>query len=95
MKFVGVRDFRNQSSKIWNELKQEKEFVITCNGKPLAILSSVSEDNLEEIIKAFRSARALCAVTEIQKKSQENKKNKITLQEINEEIRKTRKKRVQ
>ena len=95
MKFVGVRDFRNQSFKIWKELKQEKELVITCNGKPLAILSSVSEDNLEEILKVFRFMRALCAVTEIQKESQESKKNKITLQEINEEIKKTRKKRVQ
>ncbi len=47
MKFIAVRDFRTRSSKIWQELAEEKELVITSNGKPIAILSAVSEDNLE------------------------------------------------
>jgi antitoxin (DNA-binding transcriptional repressor) of toxin-antitoxin stability system len=42
MRFVTVREFRGKSAKIWSELAQEKEMVITSRGKPIAILSSVS-----------------------------------------------------
>ena len=86
MKFVGIRDFRNKSAKVWEELNIEKEIIITSNGKPIAILSSTSEKNLEENLSAFRRSRAIKAVTELQKKSVEKGTDKITLDEINTEI---------
>lgn len=90
MKFIAVRDFRTRSSKVWQELAKEKEMVITSNGKPIAIISSVSENNLEESLSAFRRARAISAVAEIQKKSVELGTDKTTLDEINQEIRAVR-----
>lgn len=90
MRFVAVRDFRTRSSKVWQELSREKEMVITSNGKPIAIISSVSENNLEESLSAFRRARAIAAVTDLQKRSVETHTDKITLDEINQEIRAVR-----
>jgi len=90
MKFIAVRDFRTRSSKIWQELSKEKEMVITSNGKPIAVISSVSEDNLEESLSAFRRARAVNAVTKIQNRSMELGTDKITLDEVNQEIRAVR-----
>ncbi len=95
MKFIGIRDLRNKSAKVWEELNKEKEIIITSNGKPIAILSSVTEENLEENLKAFRQIRAISAVTELQTKSIENGLDKLTLDQINSEIRAERKKRVQ
>ena len=42
MRFVSVRDLRGNSAQVWRLLADEKEMVITSNGKPVAILSSVS-----------------------------------------------------
>jgi hypothetical protein len=43
--------------------------VVTNNGRPVAILSSVSEDNVEESLVAIRQARAMAAVARLQVRS--------------------------
>ncbi len=91
MKFVGIRDFRNRSAKIWDELNREKEIIITSNGKPVAILSSVSEENLEENLTAFRRARAITAVSALQRESIKKGTDSLTLDDINAEINASRK----
>ena len=93
MKFIGVRDFRNKSSKIWDELNKEKEIIITSNGKPVAILSAVSEGNLEEKLSAFRRARAISAVTALQRNSAQMGTDGISTEDINSEIKAERNKR--
>jgi len=93
MKFIGIRDFRNKSSKIWDELNKEKEMIITFNGKPVAILSAVSEGNLEENLSAFRRVRAINAVTALQRSSVKMGTDKLTIEEINSEIKAERNKR--
>ena len=95
MKFIGVRDFRNKSAKVWEELDREKELVVTSNGRPIAILAAVSEENLEENLKVFRRTRAVSAVSELQRKSLERGMDKITLDQINKEIQDEREKRSQ
>ena len=91
MRFIGVRDLRNRSSKIWKELQKEKEIVITSNGKPIAILSSTSERDLEENIATIRQARAIRAVTSMQIRSVELGTNTLTDEEVKDEIKAVRK----
>ena len=59
MKFVSVRDLRGKSAQLWKALSDEREMIITSNGRPIAILAAVSESNLEESLTAFRQARAV------------------------------------
>lgn len=95
MKFLTVRDLRNKSSQIWQDLKYEQEMVITNNGRPVAILSSISDENFEVSLNSIRRARAIEAMSSIQKVSVRQTSNKISLDEINKEIdavRKSRKK---
>ena len=64
--------------------------------KPIAIVTAVSENNLEESLNAIRRAKALYAVTQTQAKSLGAGRDSITLDEINKEItavRETRKKK--
>ena len=57
MRFLSVRDFRDKSAQIWKYLPDEREMIITSNGRPIAILAAISESNFEESLKAFRQAR--------------------------------------
>ena len=93
MKFLSVRDLKTKSSQVWKDLPDQKDMVITSNGRPIAILSSINENNLEQILSAFRQARAIEAVTSIQYESVRKGTDKITLEEINNEIRSVRSKR--
>jgi antitoxin (DNA-binding transcriptional repressor) of toxin-antitoxin stability system len=93
MKFVSVRDLRGKSAQLWKELPEEREMVITSNGRPIAILSAISESNLEESLAALRQARAVKAVASLQRRSVEQGTDRISMGEINAEIKAVRKKR--
>ena len=91
MKFLTVRDLRSKSSQIWKELRNEQEMIITNNGRPVAILSSIDDNNFEKSLNSIRRARAVEAVSSLQKESINQKTNKISLDEINQEIKTVRK----
>ncbi len=93
MKFLSVRDLRGKSAEIWKELPNEREMIITSNGRPIAILAAINESNLEESLAAFRRARAIEAVASLQRQSADKGTDKITMDEIDAEIRIVRKKR--
>lgn len=83
MKFLSVRDLKTKSSKVWKELEGQKEMIVTSNGRPIALLSSVNENNLEQVLTAFRRARATNAVASIQYESSQKGTDKISLDGIN------------
>ena len=93
MKFLSVRDLRGKSAQIWKELPQEKEMVVTNNGRPVAILSATDESSFEESLTALRRSRAIDGVTTIQRSSVKKGRDKLSLEEINREIKSVRKKR--
>ncbi len=90
MKFVSVRDLRGRSAEIWRELPEEREMVVTSNGRPIAILATVNESNLEESLAAFRQARAIEAVSSMQRRSVAGGTDAISAEEIEAEIAATR-----
>jgi len=90
MKFVTVRDLRLKAAQVWKQLQKEKEMVITSNGKPIALLSGIKEDNLESSLSALRRSRAVMAINNIQNRSVRKGKDKISTSEIDDEIRAVR-----
>ena len=93
MKFLSVRDLKTKSSQVWKELAEQKEMIVTSNGRPIALLSSINENNLEQVLTAFRRARATNAVASIQYESTQKGTDKISMDEINAEIGAVRSKR--
>lgn len=93
MRFLSVRDLRSKSAQIWQDLPQERELIITSNGRPIAILAAINESNLEESLSAFRQARAVEAVASLQCRSANQGTDKLTIDEIDAEIRAVRKNR--
>lgn len=93
MRFISVRDLRSKSAQVWRQLAEEKELVVTSNGRPIAILSAVQEDRLEETLAAIRRARAMAAVDAMQQRALKMGLDTMTLEEINaiiEEVRRER-----
>ena len=93
MKFLSVRDLKTKSSQVWKELAGQKEMIVTSNGRPIALLSSINENNLEQVLIAFRRARATNAVASIQYESTQKGTDKISMDEIDAEIGAVRSKR--
>ena len=83
MKFVTVRDFRTSPASIWKKLPSEREMVITNNGKPIALLTPLNDETLEETISAFRKAKAINAARKMQEISVSLGNDKMALEEIN------------
>ena len=93
MKFISVRDLRSKSAQVWKELPEEREMIITSNGRPIAIIAATKDSDLETSLSAFRQARAVEAVASLQRRSVEMGNDKITMDEIDAEIKAVRKKR--
>jgi len=86
MKFLSVRDLRDKSSEVWKGLESEREMVVTDNGRPIAILSPVTEETFEETLAAIRRSRAMAAVAELQRSSVQQGTDSLTAEEIDVEI---------
>ena len=92
MKFVTVRDFRTSPAAIWKKLPSEREMIITNNGKPIALLTPLTDDTMEDTVSAVRRAKAINAVKKMQEISFSLGNDKMTLDEINVIIKDVRKK---
>ena len=66
---------------------------MTSNGRPIAILSAVDEGNLEESLEAIRCAKAVQAVETMQAGSRKAGLDKLSIKEIDAEIKAVRRSR--
>ena len=90
MKFLSVRDLRSNSARVWRELRDEKEMVITSNGRPVAVLTAVDESNVEQSLAAWRRVRATQAIADIQHESAQKGTDRMSMSDIDSEIKKVR-----
>ena len=91
MKFVTVRELRGRTSELWNELARQRELVVTSNGKPVAILSATDGESLEASLRNIRRCRAADALSGLQRDSVRRGLDRLTMDEIDEEIQAVRK----
>ncbi len=93
MKFVTVRDFRIKPGTVWSNLEKKEEVVITSNGKPIALLTGVSDVTFDETLRALRRAKAELAVSRMRQSAEKKGLSGLTPKEIEAEIAAARKKR--
>jgi len=93
MRFVAVRDLRLKPGQVWERLDREREIILTSNGKPIALLTRISEEDFEKSVAAVRRARALMAMEEMQRASLTAGKNRISDAEIETEVKAARRSR--
>ena len=90
MKFITVRDLRTRPASVWVDLKKEQELIITNNGKPIALLTPLDEERLEDLLGAVRKARASEALRSMRETSAQKGTSTMSMDEINREIKKYR-----
>jgi prevent-host-death family protein len=90
MNLITVRDLRNRPGVVWKRLARQQELIITSNGRPVALLTPIDEDDVEKTLAAIRRARALAAVSRIRESAAAAGVDQMTMDEIDEEIHKVR-----
>lgn len=90
MKFVSSRELRINPGEVWKKLRQEKDLVITSNGKPVGVLTFADEDSLEDVLATLRQGRALAAATKIRRAAAAQGLNKMTQKNIEKVIQESR-----
>ncbi len=93
MKFVTVRDFRIRPAEVWKNLEKDEEVIITSNGKPIAMLTGISDVTFDETIKVFRRAKAELAVSRMRKTAMKKGLTGLSREEIEAEIKSVRRAR--
>ncbi|MGH9369110.1 MAG: type II toxin-antitoxin system Phd/YefM family antitoxin [Thermoanaerobaculia bacterium] len=93
MKTLSVRDFRTRPAQARRLIGKEGQAVLASNGKPFALVLSVTEDTLDGTVVAVRRARALQAMEALQRRSLEQGKSRMTLAEINRIVNDARRRR--
>jgi PHD/YefM family antitoxin component YafN of YafNO toxin-antitoxin module len=91
MKFVAARVLRINPGEVWRLLEQEKDLVITSNGKPVGVLTLADEDSLEDVLATLRQGRAQAAVAEIRRAAAGQGLDRLTRRRVQEIVQKTRK----
>lgn len=93
MKFISIRDLRENTARIRKDLDAEGEVVVTANGRPFAVMTRVKPDKLEEEILAIRRARAATAISRIRLKAKAKGLDRLTMEQIDAIIAEARRKR--
>ena len=86
MDFVTVRELRAESGKVWEKIAAGEEIVITRNGKPFAIMAPTQPSEVEDKLRALRAASFSRLLAEQHKRSVALGLDKMTLDQINDEV---------
>jgi len=90
MKFMTVREFRGKTGMVRESLKQDEEIILTKSGKPFALVSMIHPELLDKELLAVRRARAKVGLERIQSDSARAGTSKMTIAEIDNIIRDSR-----
>jgi hypothetical protein len=90
MKFISSRELRINPGAVWKLLRENRDLVITSNGKPVGVLTFVEEDSLEEVLATLRQGRAQSAATNIRQAAVAKGLDKLTDKRIQDIVRKSR-----
>lgn len=91
MKFASIRDLKINASEVIKKVEEDEDIIVTKRGKPVALMVQVSEDEVTELIRFIRSIKFQRSLHKIWKHSEEHGLDKMTDEDIEEEIRSARK----
>jgi antitoxin (DNA-binding transcriptional repressor) of toxin-antitoxin stability system len=86
LRLISIRDLRSQTRRIGEWLFAAEEVVVTSNGKPIAILSPVTEDTVDVELRAQRQARAFRAFNRLQELSRQSGVDRVSEEDSEHEI---------
>lgn len=90
MRYISIRDLRNQSGLIQRTVAEES-VTLTSNGRPFALVLGLEEsEDPGELERLIRQARFQSAISRVRKRSRETGLDQLSEEEVEEEIRQAR-----
>lgn len=86
MDYVTVRELREQSGAIWQRIEAGEEFVVTRNGKPIALLMHTEPGEVEQALRAHRAARFGAVLKRLQDQARASGASQLSDDDIQAEI---------
>lgn len=93
MQFASIRDFRLNAAAILGRMGGKENVIVTRRGKPVALLVPATEGMLEDLLRAVQGARLRAAVEEARREARQAGADRMSMAEINAEIRRVRRSR--
>lgn len=93
MRYITMQALRGDQAEIRRQLSKERDLIVTSRGKPIAILTAVSEEDLKTSLAAIRRARGLAAMKSMQDTSRRLGTHRMSMKEIDAEIAAARRER--
>lgn len=93
MRFVTIRDLRGNTARLRKDLREDREIVLTANGRPFALMTPVEPDTVEEELLAIRRARAQAALSRIRAKAKADGLDRTSAADVDAVIAKVRRER--
>jgi antitoxin (DNA-binding transcriptional repressor) of toxin-antitoxin stability system len=93
MKTVTIRDFRTRPKHVQDALKQERQAVLTANGRPVALMIAVDAGTVDQTLETLRRARGLEALRALRLESRDRGLDRMSRASVDEIITKARRAR--
>lgn len=90
MQFVPYRDLQTATSTLLKKLISEGELVLTVDNKPFAVIISLGDESVEDVLPMVSRLRAQMAARSIRSQAHKDGLNRINLKEINALVKRTR-----
>lgn len=91
MKLIAISELK-QPRRLKQRLQQEKELLLTSDGRPVAMLLNVeTAEDPEKFLQSIRDARSRMALSRVREAARESGASRMTLEQINQEISAARK----
>jgi len=90
MQFVPYRTLRNEPTTLRKKLASEGELVVTMDNKPFAVMISLGDENVQDILLMVSRLRAQMAVRAIRSQARKAGLDTMALKDVNALIKKTR-----
>ncbi len=87
LKFFSARDLRNTPGALWKALRKNGTVALTANGVPRALVIGVDEGDLEKALEVARRVRAQLAVSRMREDAARRGLDRLTLDDIDAEVR--------
>ena len=92
MQFVTIRELSKSPKETLTRLTMDTKAVLTNNGKPQALIFKIDGDSFEKTLSLLQKLEFMQNLTEMRLASAANGSSRMTLDEINDEIKAVRKK---
>ena len=90
MNLIAIKDLK-QPRRLKERLADEKELLLTSDGRPVAVLVHVDPaEDPETVIRSIRDGRSRLALSRIRETAARRGSSRLSLADINREVRATR-----